>query len=464
MKGVYVVVRISSIARTLCAALLVLALLMAGCGSKSSSQTFVGSNVVSINPVELLADITESIEQPITHALDGWDWTSFSKNFGSLLTSFRYTIEMQKVTYESTGADGQVHTMTGLLILPKGGKPSVPILMYQHGTEVYRQFSPSQYLTHRDKPTDYPEVMVAAAIAATGYAVALVDYEGMGDNTNTQPHVVGAVLAQQVIDLLRASRDIIAGKDSPCSWNSQLFLMGYSEGGYVTMATTRELQLNHAAEFTVTASAALSGPYDLSGTMRGVILGSILTEPDGSFKSPYFVPMILTSYNYAYGGQTANFNPDFALITTYNKDLPPLFDGNSQSDAISEAMGMTFSPVKLIEPKSVLTQPFIDHLTSDTGLGSAFAFLQLNDSYRGWVPAMPMLLVHHPDDDLVPFANSQAAFDAFFAADSTTTTNNVELVEEDAEITITDPVKTVHVGSAFPELLRGWEWLDDLKE
>ena len=174
------------------------------------------SNVVSINPAELFADISTSIQQPITRALDGWDWTSFIGNFGSLLINFSNTIEMQKVTYQSTGADGQLHTMTGLLILPKaifGGKPSVPILMYQHGTEVYRPFSPSQYLTHRDKPTDYPEVMVAAAIAATGYAVALVDYEGMGDNTNTQPHVVGAVLAQQVIDLLRSSRDIIAGTE-----------------------------------------------------------------------------------------------------------------------------------------------------------------------------------------------------------------------------------------------------------
>src|SRR5512140_2808046 len=102
--------------------------------------------------------------------------------------------------------------MTGLLILPKSifsGKPSVPILMYQHGTEVYRPYSPSRYLTRQDRPTDYPEVMVAAAIASTGYAVALVDYEGMGDNTDTQPHVVGATLAQQVVDLLRASRDTI---------------------------------------------------------------------------------------------------------------------------------------------------------------------------------------------------------------------------------------------------------------
>lgn len=455
--------RLSNSARMLCAAILVLALLIAGCGSKSSSQTFGGSGSVSINPAELFADISTSLQQPITRALDGWDWTSFIGNFGSLLINFRNTIEMQKVTYQSTGADGQLHTMTGLLILPKaifGGKPSVPILMYQHGTEVYRPFSPSQYLTHRGKPTDYPEVMVAAAIAATGYAVALVDYEGMGDNTNTQPHVVGEVLATQVIDLLRSSRDIIARTGSPCTWNSQLFLMGYSEGGYVTMAATRELQLNHAAEFTVSASASLSGPHDLSGVMRGVILS------DNTFKSPYFVPMILTSYNYAYGGQTNLYDPATAMTAPYNTTIPPLFNGNFQSDTISEAMGMNFTVPTLIVPKSVLSQGFIDLLTDTTS--PVVALLKENDSYRlpgqldsAWVPTVPLRMIHHPDDDLVPFGNSLAAYEAFIDAGSVT----VSLVEEDAVINVsTNPVKTVHVGSAFPELLRGWEWLDGFKQ
>jgi hypothetical protein len=452
-------------ARAICAAILVAGILLAGCGSHSSSD---GDDGGSINPAALFTDISKSIQQPITRELSGWDWDSFILNFGDLLINFRYTLDMQKITYESTGADGKMHTMTGLLILPKaiiGSKPAVPILMYQHGTEVYRQFSPSRYLSHKDKPTDYPEVMVAAAIAATGYAVALVDYEGMGDNTDTQPHVVGAVLAQQVIDLLKASRDTInenrpgSGK-SPCSWNGQLFLMGYSEGGYVTMAVTRELQLNHADEFTITASAPLAGPHDLSGVMRGIILS------DNTFKAPYFIPMVLTSYSYAYGGQTTFFSPDYAMLPPYNITLPPLFNGNTQSDAISEAMGMTFSPVHLIVPKSTLTQQFIDQLTSDAS--PVVALLKQNDSYRlpvlpnsVWVPTVPMRMIHHKQDDLVPYANSQVAYDAFIAAGST----KVQLVEETDTINISsDPVKTVHAAAAFPILVDGWNWIEGYKK
>jgi hypothetical protein len=467
--------RVIKTAGTLGVTLLAAVVLISGCGSKSSSQSSSQpSAAVNVDPVKLLASINTGLQQPVTHSLRGWEWSSFLGNFGTLLTSFRYTLQMQKVSYQSTGADGQTHTMTGLLILPSpisGAKPSVPILMYQHGTEVYRPFSPSQFLAHQDSPTDYPEVMVAAAIASTGYAVALPDYEGMGDNTDPQPHVVGAALARQVIDLLKASVGIIGGtagnSSSPCSWNSQLFLMGYSEGGYATLTATRELQLNNAAEFTVTASAPLSGPQDLSGTMRELILSNI------PFKAPYFVPMILTSYNYAYGGQTTSFSPGFAMIAPYAATVPPLFDGNSKSDAISEAMGMTFSPVSLITTESTLTQQFVAQLSSVSS--PVFTFLQANDSFRlpgqvnaTWVPTVPIRMIHHVNDDLVPFANSQVAFNAFSTAGAKNHVSGgpgVELVPNTVTISLSsDPVRTVHHAAAFPELVDGWNWLNGFKK
>jgi predicted esterase len=464
-------VRVIKTALTLCGTVLATVALMSGCGSKSSSQP---PATVDVNPATLLTSISKGVQQPVLQSLSGWDWGSFLSNFGTLLTGVRYTLQMQKVTYQSTGADGQPHTMTGLLILPhaaSGAKPSVPILMYQHGTEVYRPFSPSQFLTHQDTPTNYPEVMVAAAIASTGYAVAMVDYEGMGDNTDPQPHVVGAALAQQVVDLLKASLTKIGGttgnSSSPCSWNSQLFLMGYSEGGYVTLAATRELQLNHAGEFAVAASAPLSGPHDLSGTMRGLILSNI------PFKAPYFIPMLLTSYNYAYSGQTTFFSPGYALSTPYDTVIPPLFDGNSQSDAISKAMGMTFSPVHLVTTESTLTQQFITQLTSVSS--PVFALLQQNDSYRlpgqlnsPWVPTVPVRMIHDVNDDLVPYANSQVAFNAFSTAGAKNHVPGgpgVELAANTVTISIsTDPAQTVHFAAAFPELIAGWNWLDGFKK
>lgn len=459
--------------RILCTTVVLLSLLAAGCGTKSSPQQAAGA-VVNIDPKALLLSIANAIQQPVARSLGGWEWSGangFISSFGTLLSSVNYTLDMQKVTYQAPGADGQMHAMTGLLILPKsilGSKPAVPILLYQHGTEPYRLYSPSRFLEHMDRPADYPEVMVAAAIASTGYAVAMADYEGLGDNTNVQPYVHGSSLAKQVVGMLRASRDIIGGtagnSSSPCKWNSQLFLMGYSEGGYVTMTTTRELQLNYAGEFTVTASAPLSGPHDLSGEMRNVILSN------NTFKAPYFLPFLLTSYNYASGG--ALFSPASAMISPFTATVPPLFAGNTPSDQINEAMGMSYSPVNLIIPRNVLVQTFIDQLTNSTS--QLVDFLRQNDSYRNplnlnsaWVPTMAIRMYHHRSDELVPYGNSQAAFNAFSTAGAKNHIPGgpgVELIEELFFLpSVTDPVKTVHLGAAFPELSDGWNWIDGFK-
>jgi hypothetical protein len=85
------------------------------------------------------------------------------------------------------------------------------------------------------------------------------------------------------------------------------------------------------------------------------------------------------------------------------------------------------------------------------------------------VPAVPMRMSHHRSDDLVPYSNSQVAFDAFSTAGAKQHTlqgPGVELVEAHVLLSVssTDPVKTVHLGAAFPELSDGWKWLDSFKK
>lgn len=431
-------------------------LLFSGCGSNSGTADSQKDALINLDKVALLISINNSLLNPLPKSIGGWEWQRFAAAFGTIMATSTYNLSLQKVSYPSTGADGTPRTLSGLLILPASGgsRPSVPILMFQHGTEPYRQFSPSRYLDNLLRPTDYPEVMVAAAIASTGYAVVMADYEGLGDSTGPQPYVHGASLARQVVDMLRASRTIINGSSSPCSWNNQLFLMGYSEGGYVTMAATRELQLHHSAEFTVTASAPLSGPHDLSGTMRAVMLA------DTTSKAPYFLPFVLNSYNYVYSGQTTLFSPASTLLPTIASTVPPLFNGNYPSDKISEAMGMSFDPAQLIVPKSTLTSQFLEQLALDNS--PAVNFLRENDSYRGWTPTVPIRMVHHGNDELVPYANSRVAFESFSTAGAK---RYVTLVRETLAIPVSsNPVMTTHVSAAFPILFNGWQWLETFKK
>ena len=54
--------------------------------------------------------------------------------------------------------------------------------------------------------------------------------------------------------------------------DGRLFVTGYSQGGYVAMATQRAMQ---AAGMKVTAAAPMSGPYTLAAFVDAVFYGEI---------------------------------------------------------------------------------------------------------------------------------------------------------------------------------------------
>lgn len=440
----------------------VISLLAGGCGSgNGTSSGFLPPAGVSLGPAVILkqSEFVGSVNSRVNTLLasnpqNSDDLLKFLLYFGDIVLHATYDIEMHKMTYTSKRADGSEVKLSGLIILPRkidGTKPAVPIMMYQHGTEPYRPNAPSQFLVPGHNPLDYPEVIFAAAMAMTGYAIALPDYQGMGDNTDIQPFVHAKTLAGQVVDMLRGVRDTIKGTAGgitpPCSWDGKLFLMGYSEGGFVTLAAAKELQLNNAAEFTVTATAPMAGPHDLSGAMRNVILA------DTPFKRPYFIPFVLSSYYSIY--KDSKVSPDYTMISPFNTTLPPLMNGNYTGDDICVAMGMSYNPVKLIVAKSVLTQQFIADLQNPDS--AIYGYLKQNDTYRGWAPNTPVRMFHNPNDDLVPFANSKIAFDSFSTAGAK---KWVTLVSSPDTVNLSNStVPTIHVAGAVPELHDAWWWI-----
>lgn len=435
---------------------------LAGCGSHDEPIYLSNSQPLAVYVGPAFVVQGSSFASSVTSAVNALQamnpqssdqWAKFLTYFGDIVGHGAYDIELHTMRYPSRRADGSSVLLSGLIILPRsavGTIPAVPLMMYQHATEPYRANAPSRFLSPGSNPLNYPEVIIAAAMAMTGYAVALPDYQGMGDNTDIQPFVHARTLAVQVVDMLRATRDTINGTAGgitvPCAWNGRLFLMGYSEGGFVTMAAARELQLNHAAEFTVTAAAPMAGPHDLSGTMRSVILA------DATFKAPYFVPFVLTSYYDVY--QDYRLSPAYTMRSPFNSSLPPLLDGNFTGEAISAAMGMSYEPYVPIVAKSVLTRQFIADLQSTDS--AVYGYLRENDTYRGWVPNMPVRMFHNPNDELVPYANSQVAFDAFSTAGAK---RRVTLVASTDTVNITSStVPTIHVAAAVPALHDAWSW------
>jgi hypothetical protein len=170
-------------------------------------------------------------------------------------------------------------------------------------------------------------------------------------------------------------------------------MAGYSQGGHVTMAAHRELEANHAQEFPLTAVAACSGPYDLSG----ITAASLLQEaPSSAFNLAY----TLFSYQFVYGNLWSQ--PADAFVPPYDTLLPAIF--NRQQPVFPA--GLPDTAVAMLQPA------YVAAVQADS-LHPVRAALRANNVHLGWRPLSPTRLYYCQSDEVVPYQNALVALQAF---------------------------------------------------
>lgn len=180
------------------------------------------------------------------------------------------------------------------LMIPTGASPACsgprPILLYAHGTQTDKAAN----LADITDPNNSEGALIAAMFAAQGYIVIAPNYVGYDTSDGSfHPYLNADAQSKDMIDALVAARKAL-GKvlASTTTDNGQLFVSGYSQGGYVAMATHKALQ---AAGQAVTASAPMSGPYALEAFGDAVFYGNV------DLGSTIFTPLLTTSYQKSYG-------------------------------------------------------------------------------------------------------------------------------------------------------------------
>ena len=97
----------------------------------------------------------------------------------------------------------------------------------------------------------------------SGLITLFPDYEGLGDPNKFHPYIIANSYTRAVVNMVRAVKQLsftLEGDDQ-FQFNEQLFLFGYSEGGYAALAAQKGIQFNFSDELTVTASFPMAGPY-----------------------------------------------------------------------------------------------------------------------------------------------------------------------------------------------------------
>lgn len=170
-------------------------------------------------------------------------------------------VRLYRITYPSVIPErGNKPTVaTGLLAIPDVDGKSFPMVSYQHGTVYGKQQVPSF-------PEQSPETaLMIAQFAGQGYIVIGADYFGMGESTEPEGYMVKGSHQQASYDMLVASKAVL---DHMQISSPKLFLAGWSQGGFVTMAFLEKLENSHVA---VDAAVTASAPADVFMALNGFL-------------------------------------------------------------------------------------------------------------------------------------------------------------------------------------------------
>ena len=303
--------------------------------------------------------------------------------FGSELSPEAiYSIKMYSITYETIDHFGNTVIASGLISYPDEINNAYPIITFQHGTQIRRESAPSM--------NGFNDLILW--LTTSGYIFIEPDYLGLGVSEMLHPYHLKDVTASTVIDMIRASKQF-SDQLNELQYNEQLFLAGYSEGGYATMAAVKEIEENLSDEFDITVSFPMAGAYDLSGVMVDLMLSE---QP---YADPFYLPFFVLSYIEAYmlGEIEDFFLPEYAEI------FPDLFSGEYSGGYINSFLPDI--PIHMMLPEVV------DEFTNNEEYPFRI-YLEENDLYD-WIPINPMYLFHGIADERVPHENSVVAYEKF---------------------------------------------------
>ncbi|MFN8315223.1 MAG: lipase family protein [Chitinophagales bacterium] len=305
-----------------------------------------------------------------------------------MIISAKDSVDVYEITYETQfmECNPQPVIASGLFFLPHHKRTNLPLLCYDHGTEIRRE----REITMNGEQT------LCLGFATDGYAVAFPDYVGLGIGEKDQLYLNAESEARSSVDMLRAVRDLSIILSY--NLNDKLFITGYSQGGHAAMATHKLIQEKFGDEFQVTASSPMSGPYDVYFTVDN--------GKDREYTYPGFLMMLVKSY---YDTKKPGVNMKEALKAPYDSIIPPLLDGCSSLSQLDQYLPSI--------PYKALTDEFVNDYLHNPNSGFK-QYLKENSVYN-WKPEAPMQLCYCNSDEEVNYQNSLTAYETMTKNGST---------------------------------------------
>ena len=328
-----------------------------------------------------------------------------------------YGYKAYKIPYTTTDEEGNSVEVSGLMVIPTGVPEAVKKLGFSvvsddHGTIFANAEAPTVIAANTSAPAG-SSVILTSLFA---FVTLQPDYIGFGDSSDHyHPFILKKSLANATVDFIKAAQDF--AKNNAINLNGQLFLTGYSEGGYAAMAALQ--QIEQAGELHVTLSAPMAGPYAVDPMAMGV-----LSQP--TIPVPSFMANIAYAYSNAYSEDVSN-----VVNEPYASKLEDLFDGSKTRTEIDPEL--TTGTTDLFNP--VFINDFF------TNPSNWFKLAAQENDVHNWVPQGAVRLLHCLGDDVIPYGISQLAEGTMQGMGAT----NVALIPIEVAIT-QDPATALRYG------------------
>ncbi|MFM9887316.1 MAG: alpha/beta hydrolase family protein [Burkholderiales bacterium] len=274
-----------------------------------------------------------------------------------------YEVANHRVSYLTLDGQGRTVTASGLISVPvKAAGARSPVISYQHGTIFRDAEAPSNHAVASEP---------AVIMASLGYIVIAADYVGYGVSKGAEhPYLLSAPSASAVLDLLTAAKSW--RRNNGIADNGQLFLVGYSEGGYVTMAAHRAMQSGGSPHLAgLVAALPGAGPYHVGLTMDELLRRVKAELPViGALISPGFLKRL----------------------------------GSTVRDEVRRLL------LRLIVPGDA--DVTFQTTVLDTYMADDTDAMERQSNVHDWKPEAPVRLFHGHEDETVPYASGARTLEA----------------------------------------------------
>ena len=335
---------------------------------------------------------TISTQQAITN------FTSLSPEAAAIAFFIKNEVNVEKLTYKTTFGGKNIFA-SGLVCLPK--EPgNYPILSFQNGTNTEHSKAPTENYNEDFFP-------IIESVASLGFIVVVPDYIGFGASKNIpHPYLDAKSSTQSILDMLRATTEYTSGDKILAKSTKDLYIFGYSQGGWATMLLQKSIEKDYSSEFNLIASSCGAGPYSIE-----YMNNYIINQTD--YPMPYFLAYLLNSYQTL--GSFSNPLTDiiqqpYADLIQGKSGVLGLFDGTNSGGTIN----------------SKLTTKMANFLTAEyrTGYATNAKFVSvrsafLSNSVIAWKTTTPTRLYHGQNDEVVPYGVSETINSDFQAKKAT---------------------------------------------